>query len=101
MVSIPSIEYTEGELMIAPILPIADFKALVKHHLDTTEWRYASNQEPGEESLGLGGSMDPLDVGHWKMENHPIRVLGTSWPEGQTWAGEEMEGSASGSTEGL
>jgi len=64
-------------LITAPLLPLAEFKALVNHHLNTTEWRYATNQNTG------AGPMDPLDGGHWQMDNHPIQILGSSWPEGQ------------------
>lgn len=51
-------------LLPAPLLSITDFKALVNHHLDTTEWRYA--QTRGGPGANLGG----------QMSSHPIKVLG-------------------------
>jgi len=54
--------------MVAPLLSITDFKTLVNHHLDTTEWRYAQNS--GDMMDMRGG------VTGGQMANHPIKVLG-------------------------
>ena len=53
---------------VAPLLSITDFKALINHHLDTTEWRYAQNRDEVVDTRGgaPGG----------QMASHPIKVLG-------------------------
>ena len=53
---------------VAPLLSTTDFKALVNHHLDTTEWRYTQNNDGTVE--GRGGAPGG------QMASHPIKVLG-------------------------
>jgi hypothetical protein len=55
--------------MKVPLLSLADFKALVNHHLDTTEWRYTLNRDGT--AVGASGV-----IGAHQFENHPIRVVG-------------------------
>jgi hypothetical protein len=51
---------------LAPLLSIADFKTLVNHHLDNTDWKYEGNQDGNMlDARGFGGAA-----------SHPIRVLG-------------------------
>jgi hypothetical protein len=60
---------SKGDLLIVdPPLSITDFKTLVNHHLDTTEWRYAQNSDDMMDVRGAttGG----------RMASHPIKVLG-------------------------
>jgi hypothetical protein len=55
-------------LIVAPLLSITDFKTLVNHHVDTTEWKYAQN---GDGMMDVRGGATG-----GRMASHPIKVLG-------------------------
>ncbi|KAK6904067.1 hypothetical protein I203_107581 [Kwoniella mangroviensis CBS 8507] len=70
-----------------PDLPLADFRKLINHHLNTTEWKYTSSIPvvlpiPGRsgDTLPIGGGLT-VDSG----DIHPIRVLGRGWTERDEW----------------
>ncbi|WWC67596.1 uncharacterized protein I206_101506 [Kwoniella pini CBS 10737] len=67
-------------------LPLADFRKLINHHLESTEWKYQTNTQslpvPGWQS-GHGHS-DGLPLG-MMLDGHPIRALGKGWIEKDEW----------------
>jgi len=67
---------------IAPDLPLEDFRALINHHLTTTEWRYTSPTKLFPPVLTRGSASLPFfDDGLLDGASgvHPIRVTGTNW----------------------
>ncbi|KAK8846656.1 hypothetical protein IAR55_005743 [Kwoniella newhampshirensis] len=81
----------------APDLPLAQFKALINHHLTKTEWRYTpSATRLDERSIfghALGGSLS-FETG----DALPIRVLGRGWVDRDETLEDELRG---GLEEGL
>lgn len=66
--------------LAVPELPLDEFKALIDHHLSTTEWKFTGPAELEAPSLGrptgsvvIGGGLPHMG------EMHPVRVLGTGW----------------------
>ncbi len=58
-----------------------EFKALIKHHLTSTEWKYTSPSilfppVPGRPTAAIPFLGDGLTAAG---DLHPIRVIGTSW----------------------
>jgi hypothetical protein len=65
---------------LAPLLSIADFKTLVNHHLDNTDWKYEGSQDgPMVDARGFGG-----------VTSHPIRVMGPTRVEANRLGEMEM-----------
>ncbi|WWD21964.1 hypothetical protein CI109_106452 [Kwoniella shandongensis] len=82
----------------APDLPLSQFKALINHHLKSTEWKYATPSTlfapvPGRSTAGLslGGGLS-FETGDACL----IRVLGRGWVDRD----EALEAELSGEFEG-
>ncbi|WVW78802.1 hypothetical protein I302_100764 [Kwoniella bestiolae CBS 10118] len=78
-----------------PGLPLNEFRKLINHHLNSTEWKYTSSTPSVLLIPGRSGDILPIGGGLMDLGDvHPIRVLGRGWTEKDDWL--EMDSGSEG-----
>ncbi|WWC59114.1 uncharacterized protein I303_101662 [Kwoniella dejecticola CBS 10117] len=83
-----------GKQKQGPLLPLAEFRTVINHHLEVTKWKYDSNRlsaaMPGRSATHASARTDlAMDM---LGDTHPIRVLGGGWTEKDDWLDPPSDG---------